>query len=73
MIGSIFASIRLRTRVTKVPCSKTAGLTMAFKLPDSAQGRWRAVNGEQLVALVRARAKFERVIERPDKVQEVAV
>ena len=31
---------------------------MAFKLIESAQARWRAVNAPQLVALVRAGAKF---------------
>lgn len=33
---------------------------MAFKLIESAQQRWRAVNAPQLVALVRAGATFER-------------
>jgi hypothetical protein len=32
---------------------------MAFKLIESAQARWRAVNAPHLVALVRADAKFE--------------
>ena len=32
---------------------------MAFKLIEAAQERWRAVNGPHLVALVRARARFE--------------
>jgi len=41
---------------------------MAFKLIESAQARWRAVNAPHLVALVRAGAKFEKgiLIERPD-------
>jgi hypothetical protein len=41
---------------------------MAFKLIESAQRRWRAVNAPQLVALVRAGARFDkgRLIERPD-------
>jgi hypothetical protein len=41
---------------------------MVFKLLQAAQGRWRAVNGPHLVALVRAGAKFEKgkLIERPD-------
>ena len=33
---------------------------MAFKLIESAQARWRAVNAPHLVALVRAGAKFEK-------------
>jgi hypothetical protein len=47
---------------------------MAFKLLESAQDRWRAVNGSHLVALVRAGARFDKgvIVERPDDVQEVA-
>ena len=33
---------------------------MAFKLIESAQHRWRAVNAPHLVALVRAGARFEK-------------
>jgi putative transposase len=33
---------------------------MAFKLIESAQARWRAVNAPHLVALVRAGARFEK-------------
>jgi putative transposase len=35
---------------------------MTFKLIESAQDRWRAVNAPHLVALVRAGARFERGI-----------
>jgi putative transposase len=35
---------------------------MTFKLIESAQHRWRAVNAPHLVALVRAGARFERGI-----------
>jgi transposase-like protein len=59
-IESTFATVRLRTKVTKGPGSKAAGLAMAFKLIEAAQDRWRAVNAPQLVALVRAGAKFEK-------------
>jgi putative transposase len=75
-IESTFASVRLRTRVTKGPGSKAAGLAMAFKLLEAAQDRWRAVNAPHMVALVRAGARFEagRLVERPAQapVQEVA-
>jgi putative transposase len=73
-IESTFASVRLRTRVTKGPGSKAAGLAMAFKLLEAAQDRWRAVNGPHLVALVRAGARFDKgvMVERPDELQEVA-
>jgi putative transposase len=73
-IESTFSSVRLRTRVTKGPGSKAAGLAMAFKLLEAAQDRWRAVNGPHLVALVRAGARFDKgvMVERPDETQEVA-
>lgn len=59
-IESTFATVRLRQRVTKGPGSRAAGIAMAFKLIESAQSRWRAVNAPHLVALVRAGAKFEK-------------
>jgi putative transposase len=68
------SSSSLRTRVTKGPGSKAAGLAMAFKLLEAAQDRWRAVNGPHLVALVRAGARFDKgvMVERPDDAGEVA-
>ncbi|HEX4162070.1 MAG TPA: IS256 family transposase [Acidimicrobiales bacterium] len=68
-IESTFATVRLRQRVTKGPGSRAAGVAMAFKLIESAQGRWRAVNAPQLVALVRAGATFEKgvLVERDDE------
>jgi len=67
-IESTFAAVRLRQRVTKGPGSRAAGVAMAFKLIESAQARWRAVNAPHLVALVRAGATFKngKLIERPD-------
>lgn len=59
-IESTFATVRLRQRVTKGPGSRAAGIAMAFKLIESAQTRWRAVNAPQLVPLVRAEATFEK-------------
>jgi transposase-like protein len=66
-IESTFATVRHRTKLTKGPGSKAAGLAMAFKLIEAAQARWRAVNAPHLVALVRAGARFERGkhVERP--------
>jgi transposase-like protein len=68
-IESSFSPVRARTRVTKGPGTKETGLAMVFKLLQAAEGRWRAVNGPHLVALVRAGAKFEagKLIERPDE------
>ncbi|MFJ5213453.1 IS256 family transposase [Streptomyces sp. NPDC088354] len=59
-IESTFATVRLRTKVTKGAGSRTAALAMVFKLVESAQDRWRSVNAPHLVALVRAGARFER-------------
>jgi putative transposase len=42
-IESTFATARLRTKVTKGPGSRGAGIAMAYKLIDAAQARWRAV------------------------------
>jgi hypothetical protein len=42
---------------------------MSVKLLESAQRRWRTVNGAHLVALVRAGAVFRngQLVERPDE------
>ena len=68
-IESTFATVRHRTKVTRGPGSRAAGLAMAFKLIEAAQDRWRAVNAPHLVALVRAGALFEagKLVERPDE------
>jgi hypothetical protein len=50
----------MRTKVTRGAGSRSAALTMTFKLIESAQTRWRAVNAPRLVALVCAGARFER-------------
>jgi putative transposase len=75
-IESSFSPVRARTRLTKGPGNKDAGLAMVFKLLEAAEGRWRAVNGPHLVALVRAGARFERgkLVERaePDQQQQEA-
>jgi transposase-like protein len=43
-IESTFATVRHRTKITRGPGSRAAGLAMAFKLIEAAQDRWRAVN-----------------------------
>jgi hypothetical protein len=55
-----FATVRLRTKVTRGAGSRTAALAMTFKLIESAQQRWRAVNAPHLVALVRAGTRFDK-------------
>jgi len=49
-IESSFATVKLRTRVTKGAGSKKAALAMAYKLLDAAQERWRRFNGHELIA-----------------------
>ncbi|MGA7466394.1 IS256 family transposase [Mycobacterium sp.] len=68
-IESTFATVRNRSKITKGPGSRAAGIAMAYKLIEAAQSRWRAVNAPQLVALVRAGARFEngKLVERPDE------
>jgi putative transposase len=57
-IESTFATVKLRQRVTKGAGSRTAGLTMAFKLLTMAERRWRRLNAPHLVAQVRAGVRF---------------
>lgn len=48
-IESTFATVRLRHRRTKGNGSRLACLTMVFKLMQSAQKRWRLLNGSNLL------------------------
>jgi putative transposase len=68
-IESTFATVRLRERVTKGAGSRTAGLTMAFKLLEAAQAHWRRLDGAELIPLVRAGVRFiDGVrVERPEE------
>lgn len=58
VIESPFATVRLRQRVTKGSGSRNKALTMAFKLLDMAQARWRKLNGHHLLPLVRGGVRF---------------
>ena len=73
-IESTFATVRLRQRVTKGPGSRTRGLTMAFKLIQMAQDRWRKLNGSHLLPLVRAGVPFTdgEQLERADNEERKA-
>lgn len=72
-IESTFATVKLRTRVTKGAGSRTAGLTMAFKLLEAAQRTWRRLDAHDLLPLVRAGVVFkdgqsvERTEQRAEK------
>jgi len=48
-IESTFATVRLRTNRTKGCGSRSACLTMVFKLAQSAEKHWRALNGSTLL------------------------
>src|SRR5450755_297555 len=65
-IESSFATVKLRTKVTKGAGSKKAALAMAYKLLDAAQERWRRFNGHELVSDVLDGAKFKDGIKVTD-------
>ena len=58
-IESAFSTLRLRQRVTKGAGSRDKALTMAFKLLDMAQQRWRRITAAELLPLVRAGVVFK--------------
>ena len=58
-IESMFATVRLRTDKTKGCGSRVATLTMVFKLAQSAQARWRRLNGHALLSDVIAGIAFK--------------
>jgi transposase-like protein len=49
-IESTFATVRLRTARTKGRGSRVVTLTTVFKLAQSAEQHWRALNGGALIA-----------------------
>jgi len=51
-IESTFATVRLRTRRTKGCGSRTATLTMVFKLAQQAEGHWRKLNASALIVKI---------------------
>jgi hypothetical protein len=63
-IESTFATVRHRTKITRGPGSRAAGLGVAFKFIQAAQDRWQVVNAPHLVALVRADAVRQRQARR---------
>jgi putative transposase len=57
-IESTFATVRLRHRRTKGNGSRQACLAMVFRLCQSAEKRWRRLNGHDLIQHVIAGVKF---------------
>jgi transposase-like protein len=57
-IESTFATVRLRHRRTKGNGSRTACLTMVYKLIESAANHWRLLNGSKLLPDVIAGVQF---------------
>ena len=51
-IESTFATVRLRTKRTKGSGSRTACLTMVYKLMESASKKWRLLNGAKILVEV---------------------
>lgn len=69
-LGEVFPQARGRSKVPKGPGSRATGPAMAFKLIESAQARWRALNAPHPVALVRTGTTFinGKLVERPEEV-----
>jgi transposase-like protein len=57
-IESSFATVRLRTRVTKGAGSRTKALLMAFKLLSMAEKRWRRINAPEMAEKLAGGARF---------------
>jgi len=58
-IESTFATVRLRTQKTKGCGSRTATLTMVFKLSLAAQKKWRRLNAPQVLGKIMGGVRFE--------------
>lgn len=58
-IESTFSTVRLRHNKTKGSGTRTACLTMVFKLMESASKSWRSLNGSELLREVIAGVTFE--------------
>ena len=62
-IESTFATVRHRSRQTKGCGSRTATLTMVYKLAREAEKRWRKINGYKLLEKVTRGVEFKDGIE----------
>jgi putative transposase len=68
-IESSFATVRLRTRVTKGAGSRTRALTMAFKLLIMAEKKWRRISKPELANLVAAGVTFVDGVQQKEKTE----
>jgi transposase-like protein len=66
-IESTFATVRLRTYKTKGCGSRTACLTMVFKLVQSAESHWRRLNGSEMLEEVIRGVRFTDGIKQETK------
>jgi hypothetical protein len=65
-IESTFATVRLRHDKTKGSGSRTACLTMVYKLMESASKCWRSLNGSRLLAeVVKGTVFVDGIKEKP--------
>ena len=63
-IESTFATIRLRHRTTKGSGTRRTSLAMRFKLAQSAQKRWKRLNGhEQITHLLPGKLFVDGVVQ----------
>lgn len=62
-IESTFATVRLRTVKTRGCGSRAGILSMVFKLAKSAETRWRALRGSELIAKVITGVQFKDGVE----------
>lgn len=65
-IESTFSTVRLRHAKTKGSGSRTACLTMVYKLMESASKSWRSLNGSPLLKEVIAGVIFENGVKKAD-------
>ena len=71
-IESSFATVRLRTRVTKGAGSRTRALVMAFKLLAMAEKRWRKIDAPALAESLALGARFENGVQTQEDAKEAA-
>jgi putative transposase len=71
-IESTFATVRLRTAKTRGCVSRGSILSMVFKLVKSAEGRWRALRGSEMIAKVITGVQFKDGIEMRNQVRQKA-